>query len=106
MSAHASDSQRKPARTASKFLNLPPDFNPVDATREEVAAFRRESLTTVNAKCMDGRYESYLEGRIRKIVFASVLADRDRAIEKSRQPLPLGKRGPGRPPKRPSAAAE
>jgi hypothetical protein len=78
-------------------MNLPPDFCPLDATREEVASFRRESLTTVNAKVRRGVYESYLDGRIRKIVFASVLRDRDRAIAESFKPPPSGKRRVGRP---------
>jgi hypothetical protein len=84
-------------RKQSKFLYLPPDFNPLDATREEVASFRRESLTSVNEKIKDGRYQSYLEGRIRKIVFASVLADRERAIAASLKPPSPGKRPVGRP---------
>jgi hypothetical protein len=84
-------------RKQSNFLHLPPDFHPLDATREEVASFRRESLTTVNEKIKDGRYQSYLEGRIRKIVFASVLADRERAITASLKPPSPGKRPVGRP---------
>ena len=35
---------------------------------------------TVHQKVRDGRYASYLDGRIRKIIFASVLADRERTI--------------------------
>jgi hypothetical protein len=97
-------SKPKPRRTASKFLILPPGFCPVDATREEVASFRRESLTTVNEKCKDGRYESYLEGRIRKIILSSVLADRQRSIDASREPPETGKRRVGRPRKHPVAA--
>jgi hypothetical protein len=92
-------------REQSKFLNLPPDFHPLDATREEVASFRRESLTTVNEKVKDGRYQSCLEGRIRKIVFASVLADRERAIATSLKPPPSGKKPVGRPKKSATASA-
>jgi hypothetical protein len=80
-----------------KFLPLPPNFNPLDATVEEVASFRRESIWTVFAKLRDGSYESYLDGRVRKIIFASVLADRERAIAASRQPPETEKRRPGRP---------
>jgi hypothetical protein len=99
------DKVGKPARTRSKFLILPPDFNPVDATREEVASFRRESLTTVNQKIKKKIYESYVEGRIRKIIFASVLADRERAIAADRKPSPPGKRPVGRPRKDEQPAA-
>ena len=80
-----------------KWLDLPSTFNPIDCTVDEAAAFRRESRRTAHEKIKDGRYESYLEGRIRKIVFASVLRDRERAIEQSRQPPPSGKRRVGRP---------
>jgi hypothetical protein len=72
-------SEPKLRRTQSKFLSLPADFNPVDATREEVSAFRRESLTTVNQKCKDGRYESYLDGRLKRI---------DRPVDGRRKPAP------------------
>jgi hypothetical protein len=44
-----------------KFLPLPPDFDPVDATVEEIQAFRRESRWTVHRKLRDGTYESYLD---------------------------------------------
>jgi hypothetical protein len=67
-----------------KFLSLPENFCPTDATVEEVASFRRESVWTVFEKIRDGRYDAYLDGRVRKIIFASVLADRDRAIAAGR----------------------
>ena len=100
---------RKPK--SFKFLPLPPDFCPVDATVEEVASFRRESIWTTFEKIKDGRYDAYLDGRVRKIVFASVLADRDRAVtagrgKKSAAALkalasrkPPAKRPRGKPPK-------
>jgi hypothetical protein len=64
-----SASMRKPK--SFKFLPLPPNFNPVDATVEEVASFRRESIWTTFEKIRDGRYDAYLDGRVRKVVFAS-----------------------------------
>jgi hypothetical protein len=76
-----------------KFLPLPPDFDPVDATIDEVASWRRESRWTVHKKIREGRYESYLDGRVRKIIFASVKADRERAMSAAL----TGKRPPGRP---------
>jgi hypothetical protein len=54
----------------------------------------------------EGVYESYLDGRVRKIVFASVKADRDRMLAESRNPPDTGKRRVGRPRKQePSSAS-
>jgi hypothetical protein len=91
-------SRPKPKRHRPRrpFLPLPPNFHPLDATVDEVASFRKEGRWTVFRKIREGVYESYLENRVRKIVFASVLADRDRAIAASRGPA---KRKPGRPKK-------
>ena len=83
-----------------KFLPLPPDFDPIDATIDEVASWRRESRWTVHKKIREGRYETYLDGRIRKIIFASVKADRERAMSAAL----TGKRRPGRP-RKPRAEA-
>jgi hypothetical protein len=80
-----------------QFMNLPKDFDPVDATCAEVASYRRESLRTVYEKVQNGTYKSYLDGRIRKIIFESVKADRVAAIERSQKPPPTGKRRVGRP---------
>jgi hypothetical protein len=86
-----------------RFLPLPPDFHPVDATIDEVASFRREGRWTVHQKLKDGRYKGYLDGRIRKIIFASVLADRERTIaeagDKKKRPV-------GRPRKHPKPEDE
>jgi hypothetical protein len=40
-----------------KFLPLPPDFDPIDATVDEVASWRRESRWTVHKKIREGRFE-------------------------------------------------
>ena len=53
--------------------SLPPNFCPLDATIDEVASFRRESRWTVHAKLKNGCYEGYHDGRIHKVIFASVL---------------------------------
>ena len=79
-----------------KFLPLPSGFDPIDATVDEVASFRRESRWTVHNKIRDGVYESYLDGRIRKIIFASVKADRERQMRAGL----TSKRRVGRPPKK------
>lgn len=85
-----------------RFLPLPPDFDPVDATVAEVASYRRESRWTVHKKIRLGIYQSYRDGRIRKIVFSSVLADRERAMGAAAG----AKRRVGRPPKpRPAEAS-
>jgi hypothetical protein len=92
-----------------RFLPLPPDFDPVDATVAETASYRRESPWTVFRKIREGRYQSYKDGKIRKIIFASVKADRQRSIARSAPAT--GKRKPGRPRKprpdeQPQTAAE
>jgi hypothetical protein len=90
------------ARLKFKFLPLPSDFDPLDATIDEVASFRRENRWTVHDKLNKGIYKSYLDGRIRKIIFASVKADRERAMKA--EPPPPRKRSPGRPRKTLSSA--
>jgi hypothetical protein len=76
-----------------KFLPLPADFDPVDATVDEVSSYRRESRWTVHKKIREGVYQSYLDGRTRKILFDTVKADRERAVSVAL----TGKRRPGRP---------
>jgi hypothetical protein len=71
-------------------------------TVDETAAYRRESRWTTHRKIREGVYQSYLDGRIRKVIFASVVADRERAIERSANPF--GKKKPGGQPK-PTAVA-
>ncbi len=98
--------QPKKAKKLYRFMPLPPDFHPVDATIEEVASFRREGRWTVHMKIKDGRYQSYLDGRIRKIIFASVLADRERTIaEAGDKRKPPVKQPVGRPRKAKREAA-
>jgi hypothetical protein len=68
--------------TSKPFRALPPGLEPPDLFVAEVASWRRESEWIVNKKIRDGVYESYLDGNRRKVVFASVVADRDRAVAK------------------------
>jgi len=90
-----------------KFLPLPPNFDPIDATIDEVASWRRESRWTVHLKMRAGVYRFYKDGRITKIIFASVKADRERSLNAALAP---SKRRPGRPCKpradAPAVAAE
>jgi hypothetical protein len=88
------DKPAKKRRPKRPFAPLPPNLQPPDLTVDEVASFRRESRWTVFRKVREGRYRSYLDGRIRKVIFASVLADRDRALRDG-----IDKRPPGRPKK-------
>jgi hypothetical protein len=84
----------------SSFTWLPPDFDPVDATVKEVMAYRRESYSTVRRKLRVGRYQSYLDGDRRMIIFSSVKAERERSISKGPQLAPdnpVIKRKRGRP---------
>ena len=84
---------RRQSRSNYRWITLPPDFNPIDCTVDEAASWRRESRWTTHKKIREGVYESFLDGRIRKIVFASVVADREAAIARSKNPF--GKRRPG-----------
>lgn len=100
---------RHPQPKKFKFVALPPGFeNCIDATIDEVAAYRRESRWTVHRKLREGIYRSYLDGRVHKIVLESVRLDRERAMAtgaalRMRSPnphvdaAPTGKRPPGRP---------
>jgi hypothetical protein len=80
-------------RSKSRFVDLPVGLAPPDLTVDEVAAYRRESRWTVHRKVREKIYESYLDGRIRKILLSSVIADREAAIARSANPS--GKRKPG-----------
>ena len=59
------------------------DIEPLDLTISEVQRLRGEGRSTVKKKIRDGRYKSYLSGRRRKVVVASVLADRDREMRET-----------------------
>jgi hypothetical protein len=72
-----------------------------DMTMAEVAAFRREGLSTVWRKMRSDVYKSYKSGDKRLIIRESVLADRERCLAEGPQlsSTPTEKRGPGRPKK-------
>ena len=57
---------REPKQKPYRFVPLPDNFRPLDATIEEVCAFRRELRWSVFQKLKDGTYESYLDGRVRQ----------------------------------------
>jgi hypothetical protein len=73
------------------------EFAPLDATVAQVMRLRSESRSTVRRKIASGEYQSYLTpgGRVRRVILASVYADRERAIASDTpRPMPAG---PGRP---------
>jgi hypothetical protein len=82
-----------------RWVPLPPDFatTVTDCTVDEASSFRRQSRWTTHAKIRSGVYESYLDGRIRKVLVASLVRERERLIAAARNPT--GKRPVGRPKK-------
>ena len=98
------------ARKPYKFLPLPVDFNPVVITVDEACSYARQSRWTTFQKIRQGRYRTFLDGRIRKIEFASVVEDMERLRAGAHQgpvaaPPPsepaVVKRPTGRPRKKP-----
>ena len=68
----------------------------IDATIEQTARAIGSTPTTVRRRINQGRYQSYLDGKIRKVIVASVLADRDALVAAdAKQPMAAG---PGRKP--------
>ena len=90
----------------SKIKN---EIAPLDLSVAQVADLRSESRSTVLRKLRDGRYRSYLSGGKRKVIAASVFADRELEMKTGQpvrpQPIPVTR--PGRPKKQqePSAAS-
>jgi hypothetical protein len=87
----------------SRYVDLPAGMTPLDLSIDEVSALRRESRWTVHQKIRDGRYKSYKDGRLTKVVLSSVMEDRERSIAIA---ATGAKRRVGRPPKpRPAEAS-
>jgi hypothetical protein len=83
--------KRRPRRG---FVPLPPGFENIpDCTVDEAAAYRRESRWTVFKKLREGKYRSYLDGKVRKVIVASLREDRERQMNAA----PTRKRSLGRP---------
>ena len=78
--------------------SLPSDLSPPDLTVREVAAYRRCSPWQVYKLIRQGVYESYLDGRVRKVIFASVLREREQVIAADRHMV--APKSPGRPPRK------
>jgi hypothetical protein len=85
------------------------EIAPLDLSVAQVAELRAESRSTVLRKLRDGRYRSYLSGGKRKVIAASVFADRELEMKTGQsvrpQPTPTGKRKRGRPRKHPTPEA-
>ena len=75
------------------------EIAPLDLSVAQVAEIRSESRSTVLRKLRDGRYRSYLSGGKRKIIKASVLADRELEMKTGGpvRPQPIPATRPGRP---------
>ena len=71
---------------------------PLDLSVAEVARLRSESRSTVLRQMRSGRYRSYLSGGKRKIIAASVYADRELEMKTGEQvrPPPTPVTRPGR----------
>jgi hypothetical protein len=89
-----------------QWATLPPNFSSLtDCLIDEAASFRRCSRWEIFRKIREGELTSYKDGRVRKVVVASLIADRERALaatlRKSSSPhldaAPTGKRPIGRP---------
>ena len=74
------------------------EIAPLDLSVAQVAELRSESRSTVLRKLKTGRYRSYLSGGKRKIIAASVLADRDLEMKTGQpvRPQPTPPTRPGR----------
>jgi hypothetical protein len=85
------------------------EIAPLDLSVAQVAELRSESRSTILRKLRDGRYRSYLSGGKRKVIAASVLADRELEMKTGKpvrpQPTPSS-RPTGRPRKRPKPEAQ
>jgi hypothetical protein len=73
------------------------EIAPLDLSVAQVAKIRSESRSTVLRKLRSGRYRSYLSGGKRKIVAASVFADRELEMKTGGpvrpQPMPVTRLG-------------
>jgi hypothetical protein len=76
------------------------EIAPLDLSVAQVMELRGESRSTVRRKMKIGSYRSYLSGGRRKVIAASVFADRELEMKTGQPVRPIGP-GPGRPRKHP-----
>lgn len=83
-----------------KYIPLPPDFCPAICTFDEACSYARHSRWTGHQKVKEGRWRTFRDGRLRKVIFASVLEDMERTMAIGSDKIePVIKRKRGRPPK-------
>jgi hypothetical protein len=82
-----------------RFIHLPPDFSPKNATFDEACSYARHSRWMGHQKVREGRWRVFKDGRKTIVEFASVLEDEERLKAKTgaKPPEPKPKRPPGRP---------
>jgi hypothetical protein len=87
------------------------EITPLDLSVAQVTELRSESRSTVLRKVKSGRYRSYLSGGKRKIIAASVFADRELEMKTGKPvrpaPTPVTRSGrpKGKTTKQPSSTA-
>jgi hypothetical protein len=95
--------EHRPTRGRRFVVPKSYEIAPLDLSVAQVAELRSESRSTVLRKLKTGRYRSYLSGGKRKIIAASVYADRELEMKAGKpvrpQPIPVTR--PGRPRKHP-----
>jgi hypothetical protein len=74
------------------------EITPLDLSVAQVTELRSESRSTVRRKLRSGKYKSYLSGGKRKIIAASVFADRELEMKTGQpvRPVPTPVTRPGR----------
>ena len=87
-----------------RFLPIPPDFNPKYCTIAEACSFAKCSPWTAYQRLRQGRWKAVKDGRVNKIIFASIKADMAALPERPQgapSRRPPEKRPVGRPRKHP-----
>ena len=77
-----------------KFVPLPPNFAPVICTFDEACSYARCTRWTGYQRVKEGRWRTFMDGRLRKVEFDSVVKDTARIRAEGREPA---KRPAGRP---------
>jgi hypothetical protein len=93
-----------------RWVSLPHDFatTVTDCTVAEAMAFRRMSRCTVYEKIRDGSFRTFKDGRITKILVASLVEDRERQLNApltAKRPVGRPRKQPDAPPPAPEAAS-
>lgn len=94
-----------------RFLPLPPDFNPEYCTMAEGCSYAKCSIWTGFKKLRERRWRAVKDGRINKLIFASIKADMAALPERAAGSPPTSTKRPVGRPKRikpeqePSAAS-